>query len=533
MTCSQSRLDRFMATSVESSAHDTTAPAPAPPVMIVTPQTSKRGSARDKFLGPGVEMSSDKRASAREGTDVATTEAGGSASIWSCSVNLANTIMGTGMLTLPYAFSQAGLVFGIFFAVLVAILGGLSLHLLLECRCVLPGATFTKVVEATFPGCGGHLLNFVIVFGGWGTCTAYLIVASDALGSVFQESPRAMWTFLGAVIVTPLCLLRTLDSLKLASVLAILALVVFAFVVFCYAVDSDLGACDGPEAPTPCPGPIDLVGSPFSMLHAVAAFLLAYGCQQNILPVAAELRDPTPARCAWAITGAYACEVSNSARRACSHIAPRLHPACRSISMACVIFLVVATAGYATFGNSVRSDILLSYPESALVDVSRVLMTIVVITSYPLQAYAARLCAQNLLGALFRALGRCLVGTGLVGPTNPIWAPHDGAAAAAATTRTSLFLMEYDAIGTAAVFIASTFYTALVVTQLGLMVELIGACGGTFLTFIAPGAAYTRLRGTGSKIQGPLAMRCVALVLLGVGVVMLPVSAVVILARVE
>ena len=78
------------------------------------------------------------------------------ASIWSASINLANTIMGTGMLTLPYAFGQAGLFLGVIFAVAIALLGALSLHLLLECRCALPNATFTKVIDATFPGARIH-----------------------------------------------------------------------------------------------------------------------------------------------------------------------------------------------------------------------------------------------------------------------------------------------------------------------------------------------------------------------------------------
>ena len=61
--------------------------------------------------------------------------------------------MGTGMLALPIAFSQAGLAIGLFYVVLMALLMMLSLHMLLETRVALGAPTFTSACEATLPGC--------------------------------------------------------------------------------------------------------------------------------------------------------------------------------------------------------------------------------------------------------------------------------------------------------------------------------------------------------------------------------------------
>ena len=92
-----------------------------------------------------------------------------------------------------------------------------------------------------------------------------------------------------------------------------------------------------------------------------------------------------------------------------------------------------------------------------------------------------------------------------------------------------LFLSEPVALRTAAVLITATFITALATSNLGLMVELVGACGGNFVTFIGPGAAYTRLRSKDSKVPGSPAMRAAAMGILVLGVIMLPITVAVIL----
>ena len=60
-------------------------------------------------------------------SSAATVGSGGSASIASCIFNLANTVLGAGMLALPGAFADAGLVTGL---VLAGLAGGLNIFTL-------------------------------------------------------------------------------------------------------------------------------------------------------------------------------------------------------------------------------------------------------------------------------------------------------------------------------------------------------------------------------------------------------------------
>ena len=57
---------------------------------------------------------------------------GGSASLVSSTVNLAKTILGTGMLSLPYAYAGAGLAWGAAFTLVAGAMACFSLYLLGE-----------------------------------------------------------------------------------------------------------------------------------------------------------------------------------------------------------------------------------------------------------------------------------------------------------------------------------------------------------------------------------------------------------------
>jgi hypothetical protein len=98
------------------------------------------------------------------------------------------------------------------------------------------------------------------------------------------------------------------------------------------------------------------------------------------------------------------------------------------------------------------------------------------------------------------------------------------APASARTGLSALFITEPDGLAVLGLLIGSTVLTALVVRKLGVIVELIGATSGTFVTFIAPGAAYVRLRGAHSEKPGSPLMRAAAVFSIFLGIVMLPVS---------
>lgn len=485
------------------------------------------------------------------------------ASAASSTFNLANTIMGSGLLTLPSAFADAGLLVGIVMAIVAAAFNVLSLHCLARAaktRSVPARSSIGMVAEIALPGAGGVLIDVAVTAYGFGVCAAYLVVATDSLVDVTGFRTRWVWTLLSAVVVTPLTLLSSLDSLRFTSTLAIIALLTVAVVVVVYAAAStELGACGGyydgtvsciaPEAApvAACPGAVQAHGrSLTATLKALSKFVLAFGCQQNILPIISELRMATRVRVSAVI--------------------------CCAIALALSVYLVVATAGYLTFGDLVCSNILNSYPRTATTAAARLLIACVVLTSYPLLAFEARrslltqfvACARAISGrrslsaakslrrssVRFRSTPQgvecasppgapsCAAGRPLGDPApSPaagaalMLTPHSRGSAAAhpepaaptpGTHRGGLsvggcFVTSSEQRAVVGLYIASTFVVALSVRNLGTIVGLVGASAGMMISFIVPCACYVVLS------FGWTPTRVASLFTLVLGVLLLPV----------
>jgi hypothetical protein len=67
-----------------------------------------------------------------------------------------------------------------------------------------------------------------------------------------------------------------------------------------------------------------------------------------------------------------------------------------SIGCSGLIYIVVAVAGYYTYGTEVASDILVSYPQTNLLSAARVFISVLVAFSYPLQCLPSRAAATTL-----------------------------------------------------------------------------------------------------------------------------------------
>ena len=113
-----------------------------------------------------------------------------------------------------------------------------------------------------------------------------------------------------------------------------------------------------------CHGATEYFSTPTKTLSNLPIFVFAFTCHQNIFTIYNELSDRTP---------------------------PRLKKTIAT-SILCALFLyyTVAIEGYRTFGNHVNGDILVNYPETAVVTLMRLGIAIMVILSYPLQLDPSR-----------------------------------------------------------------------------------------------------------------------------------------------
>ena len=166
--------------------------------------------------------------------------------IFSSFINLSNTILGSGMLGLPYAFSCVGWVFGTFLLLLSGFIMSFTLHLLASCALFYSIPTsFSKV------GLNIHLfcslfIDLAVSIKCFGVATSYLIVIGDLMPDVFQDlsssssssssilEDRRLWMGLMFLIIIPLSFLKNLNSLKFTSTLSIIFVIFLTLLILFY-----------------------------------------------------------------------------------------------------------------------------------------------------------------------------------------------------------------------------------------------------------------------------------------------------------
>lgn len=270
------------------------------------------------------------------------------ADIFSSFVNLTNSIIGSGMLGLPFAFAASGWFLGFFFITIAGVATVLSLHLLSLCSLkVKSPASFYRIAEATIPK-WAFMIDLSVASMCFGISSSYLIVIGTLMPQVIDFfggsgfiAERYLWVTIGFCIVGPISCLKSLDALKYTSTLAVLIVVFIACLAASFALSSDLSPCgDDATDDQSCVGDFSVVTFDIGTIKALGVFIFGYSCQMNIFPVVNELKNPSIGRFNIVIY--------------------------MSIGAAFLLYVTVAAGGYGTYGTSVESDLLLSYPSKLL-----------------------------------------------------------------------------------------------------------------------------------------------------------------------
>jgi amino acid permease len=202
--------------------------------------------------------------------------------------NLANTILGSGMLGLPYAFSKAGWFLGTFLLIFSAAIASFSLHLLSVCALTqsMP-SSFHKVGATVLPK-SSIAIDLAVAIKCFGVATSYLIVIGDLMPAVFEGESvpiiwtnRKLWISLMFLISTGLSFLRNLDSLKFTSFLSILFVVLLTLLIGLYSSGLDsLDPCASVKPLESCQGTISVATLNSSTLSVFPIFIFSFTCHQ-------------------------------------------------------------------------------------------------------------------------------------------------------------------------------------------------------------------------------------------------------------
>eukprot|EP01106_Pelomyxa_sp_JSP_P016829 TRINITY_DN647_c0_g1_i2.p1 TRINITY_DN647_c0_g1~~TRINITY_DN647_c0_g1_i2.p1 ORF type:complete len:435 (-),score=84.15 TRINITY_DN647_c0_g1_i2:82-1386(-) len=401
----------------------------------------------------------------------------------SCIVNCCKTMVGAGILGLPYAVSSLGLVLGLFFLVVFGLVGAYSLWLLLQCGMKVerrwlqkaeylteppPVPTFRLVTSEIAPY-STILTDFAALVLCFGVTIVYLQVLGQLLPDLMKLFfgygmptvlyDRHLWISISMIVLAPLSFLQKLDNLKYTSVLGLTAIAYISVMIVCYYFVGDF------VVPS---SQISMATFNTKSLSALGIIAFAFAGHINIYTIYKELGS------------------ENLERR--SNIV-----VLTAIAIVMVVYSLEAAFGYLTFGPKVDANIINNYPiEPIAVVIARVCVSIVEMCSFPLLFHPARTFADSIL----------------FGKHPASW----------------YSLQRYLTLTVA--LLCVSFGIAMWTSQLAVVLSVIGATGVTFLGFQLPGYLYlVSTRGCGFTLHRAAAA-CV--MVLGVAIMVVSLTMIVV-----
>ena len=306
--------------------------------------------------------------------------------------NLANTIIGAGVLSLPIFLKYTGIVPALLILSIIGWMGHVSLMFLRDLATWMPEDrwTFSDLGHMYLGGRFGTILVQSAVIGaGIGVLTAHMVLlgdlalpmANEVFGSDSVIATRMFVTlFLGTLLVLPLSLLPTMAHLKHSSVFSVSIVLVVGIVVFYDAVTDE--TFEGDVAWFRA-SPDVFKGIP------IAAF--AFSCQPSFFPIAAEQKSLDTFH----------------------------RPVMGAMSLVGTLYAFVALAGYFKFGEATEGNLINGYSSTSyLFNTVRVLLAVTSVLTYPQVNFPTRVALDV---ALFPDAPRKMTLPRFLGITLSVW----------------------------------------------------------------------------------------------------------------
>lgn len=384
------------------------------------------------------------------------------------SSNLMNSIVGAGIIGIPYAIRQAGFIVGLLLLLLVAYLTDKSLRVIIELASFHPKLkdlgvlTYEDLMTIPFGRAGNYFVLVNMFILAYGAMVAYLLIIKDTVPVVLRlEVPENQDTntdgdfwerefvmlITSLVIVVPLSMMRDMASLAFTSLLSVTAdVVLVGFVIAFSPVKSSVSDAGGF-------GQIladNWINS--KLFIGLGVLSTAMACQHSAFIVSGSLENKTAAR--WAAV------------------------TFRSITTSVVLCILLGVAGYLGFLDETRGDILNNFDaDSVPANAGRGLLAVTMFFTYPMECFVAR-------HVLVKLLYNGDMDAETVGPDGQVVPEHKW-----------LFgLLGRRERLTLVIYIA-TLIPALFLNDLGPVLSLTGSLGASCVAYMGPGLVYFGING--------------------------------------
>ncbi|EMG50443.1 hypothetical protein G210_4408 [Candida maltosa Xu316] len=293
----------------------------------------------------------------------------GTASIYKTFFLLFKALVGSGVLFLPRAFYNGGMLFSIVTLSLFGFLTFFCYVVLIDSRNTLKLNSFGELGYKTYGKTLKYFIMVSIVMSQIGFVATYILFTSENmiafLSNYLETTPswlnRANLVIIQAILLIPLVLIRNLTKLSLVSLISSAFIVIGLFIIFWFSGVNLIENGIGPNITNFNP-------NSWTMLIGVA--VTSFEGIGLILPIESSMAQPEK------------------------------FPMVLSFSMILIttIFVAIGTVGYLSFGDTIKSIVILNLPQdNFLVQSILILYSIAVFLSGPLQLFPAIKIGESLI----------------------------------------------------------------------------------------------------------------------------------------
>ena len=249
-------------------------------------------------------------------------------SVFRSCLAVVNSIIGTGVLTLPNIIRLFGMILGSFIIIVSCLLTHISCKFLLKSRDYTGKETYCSIGKSLLGSKGLVMVKAILIINNVGVCVGYLIIFSIITRNLcieiwpnskfIDETYPYLFIFFASLWTASFIFAKSYGSsaLKDACAIAVLSVIVFSCSLLAYSIKDHI-TINISVIETNISSPIKAIGS-------VASIFLAFTFQFNFFPIYQSLENP-----------------QQNMKKATSI----------SLSMSLIIYLIVANCGYIAFSE--------------------------------------------------------------------------------------------------------------------------------------------------------------------------------------
>lgn len=327
--------------------------------------------------------------------------------------NLLNTMMGGGVLGLPYAVQQNGVMVGAALLALIAVLTDVCSWMLLVSVDTTREVSFAMVAEHLYGRWLGVCVDTAVLFNNLGVLVSYVIIVGDLVTPVMEYigapelllDKTVLVTIITFSVLLPLSLLKSLGALRHASLVCLFMILAFwAIIMAMGSGNIDVSRPDDAEI-------VMISGSGRAFFSQMSSMVFAYSCLMNLPFLYGELRRKSR----------LIVDSKFSSKRSKMMIAIHI-----SIAGCLSVYMGVGIFGYLAFHDRTKPDILTNLDPGTFrpSPFLKLAYSLVIVCSYPVMCFS---CVASLHRLLLHIRQAARSGQYAYKPSyalSPAWSPR-------------------------------------------------------------------------------------------------------------